>query len=71
MDLLNPARLALKASLIAQFSATASGDAALDVKAKGIATAFYAASISLGVLVNGTSLPAPTTGPLVLPTAII
>ena len=65
-SLVSVARLTLKVSLLLEMTNLASGEAALEMKALNMATAFYTASISTGLLINGMSLVIPSV-PIVVP----
>lgn len=62
------AQVALLAALTAEFAIPmAPGDAGGKIKALGVATAFYTATMSLGIMIVGLSLPTPTPNPLIIP----
>jgi hypothetical protein len=62
------AQTSLLAALTAEFAKPmAPGEAGGKLKALGISSAFYSATLSLGVMIIGLSLPIPTPVPLVIP----
>jgi hypothetical protein len=60
------AKTTLLSTLIGIMSAPANANAG-KMLAQQIAAAFYAATLSTGIMISGTSLPSPTPVPLVLP----
>lgn len=62
------AMASLLAALTAEFALPmAPGEAGNKIKALGVATAFYTATLSAGIMVTGLSLPSPVPVPLVIP----
>ena len=68
--ILTAAQDTLMSALLTEMMNLTSGSAALETKALNIATAFYTASLSMGVLVTGLSLPTPTPIALIVPSVI-
>jgi hypothetical protein len=72
VGLVSAAKASLQAALVKEFTKTpTAGPSAIKTISAGMGAAFFQASMALGILVNGMSLPTPTPVPLVVPDKIL